>query len=81
MEGARAGYRVVGVGPLTPLVPIHGGPGNPSYSLVPLRDFERADRLHELDLAVLFTVGGHDEVASATAYVRVIREFLHRVAR
>jgi proline iminopeptidase len=36
MPGGRVWYRVVGTGPGTPLVLLHGGPGAPSYYLGPL---------------------------------------------
>jgi proline iminopeptidase len=36
MPGGRVWYRVVGTGPGTPLVLLHGGPGAPSYDLDPL---------------------------------------------
>ncbi len=36
MPGGRVWYRVVGTGPGTPLVLLHGGPGAPSYYLDPL---------------------------------------------
>ena len=36
MPGGRVWYRIVGSGPGTPLVLLHGGPGAPSYYLNPL---------------------------------------------
>src|SRR5437667_5380200 len=36
VPGGRVWYRVVGKGPRTPLVLLHGGPGAPSYYLKPL---------------------------------------------
>lgn len=36
VEGGRVWYRVVGSGPATPLLLLHGGPGAPSYYLEPL---------------------------------------------
>src|SRR5437763_13710779 len=34
--GGRVWYRIVGSGPRTPLLLLHGGPGAPSYYLKPL---------------------------------------------
>lgn len=36
VEGGRVWYRIVGSGPRTPLLLLHGGPGSPSYYLDPL---------------------------------------------
>ena len=36
VPGGRIWYRIVGTGPGTPLVLLHGGPGAPSYYLEPL---------------------------------------------
>jgi len=36
VQGGRVWYRIVGTGPRTPLLVLHGGPGVPSYYLKPL---------------------------------------------
>ncbi|MDH3458586.1 MAG: proline iminopeptidase-family hydrolase [Gemmatimonadota bacterium] len=76
VPGGKVWYRIVGSGPATPLLVLHGGPGAPSYYLKPL-----AALSDERPVVFYDQLGaGHSEAPADTALWRVDR-FVRELAQ